>query len=265
MRTFCPPSPRILCICLAFLWGGSPSISQAAQDNPYDALGQVLQPLAAAFSPQSASRGVALELVLESATGLPAAFAGKRVELLVQPPDRFVVRAVMEGESWAMGRSGQEVWISPGSKVTALAPLPEPRKKKKKKERGLDAMELPFSPAQLSFLPILFTVKEGPPSEEARVLMVRLMPEIARSLGVEDWSARLFLSRESGRLIALELARPDWLLRVKVARLDISPSLPPESWGPLAGERADVVRVSGVEARRWLESLTERWVPAQSR
>lgn len=227
---------------------------RGAEVNPYDALGAVLQPLAAAFSPKSDHRGIALELELDHATGVAPEFYGKRVELLVEPPDRLLVRVRTEGTSWALGRVGQEIWFTPGSKLTALVPLPEARKKKKKKvDAGIADMALPFSPAQLALLPVLFTVKDGAPSETSRVLHVRLMPELARSLGVEEWSARLTLKREDGRLSALELARPDWRLRVNVIRQEVVRSLPPESWWPLPEEEADVVRISGANARRWLE------------
>jgi len=224
--------------------------------NPYDALGALLQPLVSAFSSRSEHRAIALELELEHATGVPPEFFGKRVEVLVQPPDSFLVRVRTEGESWALGRVGQDIWFAPGSRLTGVVPLPD---KPKKKEQGIAPMVLPFTSTQLALLPALFTVKEGAPSEAGRVLHVRLMPELARSLGVEEWSARLLLRREDGRLAALELAGPEWRLRVKVARLEVVRSLPPESWFPLPEEEADVVRLSGATARRWLEKWGRVW------
>jgi len=257
MKPFCLPSPRVLCFALAFFLGGAAVSSKGGEVNPYDALGAVLQPLASAFSSRSEFRGIALELELEDVTGVPPELIGKRVEMLVQPPDSFLVRVRTEGESWALGRVGQELWFTPGSKLTGVVPLPE--KPKKKGAPGIDAMTLPFTPAQLALLPALFTVKEGAPSEAGRVLYVRLMPELARSLGVEEWSARLLLRREDGRLGVLELARPGWRVRVKVARLEVVRSLPPESWFPLPEEEADVVRISGADARRWLEKWERVW------
>ncbi len=79
------------------------------------------------------------------------------------------------------------------------------------------------------------------------------MPLLATSLNVEEWSARLFYKGE--KLTKLEILRPGWRLMVRVERLEFLKTLPPEQWEPATG---DVLRLTGEQARRWLEEEGER-------
>ncbi len=256
-----------------FLCGTALHAQSVTGMNPYDALGRVLLPFAEVFSPQGAQRAFSATLVLEGMTGLQPELAGTRVDLALQPPDRALLRGPLNGEITTICRVGQEVWISPGAKFQALAatlPAPAaPKKKKKKKGNGggggLAPMVLPFPPQQLALLPVLFQVKDEGMVGGLRVLDVRLMPELARSLGVEEWTARLFLDRAgpapAPRLARLELSRPGWQLALRVERLEFAPELPASTWVPGEPASADVLRLTGPQARQWLELLARQFNP----
>ncbi len=229
--------------------------------NAYDQLGRTLAPIAALFA--SAPEGerhahtLAATLTLESMTGLAPEKTGGRLDLLLEPPGRALLRVSAGGEALTACRVGQEIWIAPAGKIAALLPPPDalnaPNAKKRKKAKALAPMALPFSPAQLALLPALFVVREAPPPEGAsRALDVRLMPLLAEGLGVRAWSARLCY--REGVLSALELERPGWRLVLRVEKLAFPAPPPAAAWQPGSG---DVLRVSGGDARRWLEQAGE--------
>lgn len=252
----------IISICL-----GSPLFAQPTADgrmNPYDLLGRTLQPIAAIFCPAPAQgqvqapRALTATLVLQEMTDLPPALVGSRIELALQPPDHVLIRGVYAGQTVTICRAGQDVWVSPASIMTelskAIAPAtdsPEPRKKKKKKDGILAPMALPFPAQELAFLPILFTVKDGGANGDSRVLDVQLMPELARHLGVEEWSARLMVfpaSQSRTLLTGIDLSRPGWHLFARVERLEYSAELPETTWTPPAPTDLAVPNVAHLDA-----------------
>ncbi len=235
----------------------SPSLKAAARENAYDQLSATLLPIAQVFSPKGENKALRATLVLESMTGLPAERTGGALELAVQPPWRAKIDGSFGFRKATVVREGQTLRIAP-PEVTALFTPEKPKKKRKKKQaEGLEPLVLPFPPEQLALLPILFTVKElAKDADGRRVLEVRLMPELARSLSqkhpeaqVEEWWGRLSL--KDGTLARLELGRPGWSVAVRVERLEFARQLPPETWA--APENA--ATLEGTEARQWLNGL----------
>lgn len=289
MKTSCPSPRRARYFALFLFWAAAAAslrAQSAAPMNPYDALGRVLVPIASLFSnaPHDGQHALSATLVLEAMTGLPPEWAGSRVDLALEPPERVLVRVpgLAEGGTTTFCRVGQEIWIAPGSRFAALAASPaadggepmlkSPKHKKKgkkaKREEGLAPLALPFPPQQLALLPVLFTVKEGGEAAGMRILDVRLMPELARGLGVEEWSARLFLdSGKQGapgepRLARVELSHPGWHIAVRVERLEFFKELPASTWTPPSD---DVVRLTGKQARQWVETLADRISPPRTK
>jgi|GEM_PF-1856132 len=264
MKTSCPLL-RLAAVIL-LLFASVPRFPARAETaiNAYDQLGRTLAPIAAIFAPGSENRALVATLVLEEMTGLPPGQAGGRLELLLEPPDRVLLRGVFGssgpsgspgGKGFAACRVGQEIWIEPGQQIASVIPpssSPAGRKKKKKGGHGLAPLKLPFPPEQLVLLPALFVVKDLPPGEAytaTRVLEARFMPMLAESLGLQEWSARL--AYRGGKLEGIELLRPGWNLKVRVETLDVRPAIPTAAWQPVS---TDVIRFSGEEARRWLEA-----------
>jgi len=189
-------------------------------------------------------------------TGLPPALEGTPLELSLQPPDRFLVRAPWNGTPMALCRAGNAFWFAPGSRFSELTSLPAPEPKEKD-DRPLAPILLPFPPEQLSFLPILFVVDEAPPVDGQRVLKVRLMDQLAQRLHVDHWDALLFLDEsdpQAPRLTRVELSRPGWKLAARVEAIDLARSLPASTWEPGS---EDVVRLDARSARRWMRKVGE--------
>ena len=225
--------------------------------NPYDLLSRTLMPIAGVFAPQSAQHALSATLVLEKMTDLPPEFAGTRVELALQPPEHVLIRGQFQGQPGAICRAGQQIWLTPGSKLQALiAPEIEPtRKKKKKHGEGLAPLVLPFPPQQLVLLPVLFQVKDGGAEGGLRVLDVQFMPELARNLGIEQWHARISVDAEA-KPVRIEVARPDWSIVLRVEQLTYTPELPATTW--TAPEGDDVLRLTGAQARQWLDAVVRK-------
>ncbi len=242
----------------ALLFGSLPLAAQQPA-NAYDLLGQTLAPLAAIFAPASAGaapRTMALRLELESLSLLsPEQAAGTSLELEVQPPQRARLRGKWGGQVWTVGRNGQEVWVDTGGSL----PLPgsPPEAPKRGKGGGLPPIELPFPPQQLLLLPILFQVTDQGTFDGKRVLDLRLMPELARSLKVEGWAARIAVdpgaagTTDAPRLTRLELAGPQWRGAARVESYTLSANLPESHWEAPPG----ATRLSGAQAREWAMQL----------
>ena len=251
------------------------SPSPASTKNPYDLLGRVLIPIASVFCPQLPKnamkypRALTVTLVLDSMTGVPAALAGTRLEIVLQPPSHVLLRIPIAGQNVTICRDDQEVWIEPRIAAAVLPgqPLNLPALSVKpasvssttgKRHAGaIGPIFLPFPPQQLAFLPVLFKVKEAQSVEGARVLDARLMPELARHLGVEEWAARLFVrpaadAKSRPQLSAVEIARPGWHLTLRVEHLEYPGELPAATWQPVT---SDALRLTAPQTKRWLEEI----------
>ncbi|HWL54960.1 MAG TPA: hypothetical protein VNQ90_21130 [Chthoniobacteraceae bacterium] len=240
----------------ALLFSAAPSL-RAEPLNRYDALGRTLMPLVSIFAPGQQNRALSFRLVVESMTGLPPALEGTPLELSLQPPDRFLLRAPWGGTPMALCRNGNAFWVTPGSRFSELTSLPPPKTAPEKDERPLAPILLPIPAEQLAFLPVLFVVEEAPRVDGQRVLKVRLMDQLAQKLRVDQWDAFLFLDEsdpQAPRLTRVELSRPGWKLAARVEAIDLAPSLPPSTWEPAS---EDVVRLDTRSARRWLRKMGE--------
>ncbi|MDD5351469.1 MAG: hypothetical protein PHQ12_14755 [Chthoniobacteraceae bacterium] len=224
-----------------------------APANPYDLLSRVLTPIATVFSPEAAPRALSLTLVLEGMTDLPPELAASRVELLVQPPDRALLRSTYDGHPVTLCRVGDSLWITPNTPpFAALANPPEMPGKKKKKGHpaGLAPIVLPFPPQQLVLLPILFQVKEGPQDQGMRTLDVKLMPELARGLGVEEWSTRITVG-PGEKPARVRVLGPGWSLIARVERLEYADRLPAATWQAPEG----ALRLNARQVVQWSDFL----------
>jgi hypothetical protein len=224
--------------------------------NPYDTLSRVLTPLASIFSPEAEKHALSATFVLEEMSGMPPGLSGASFDVLLEPPVRFLVRTNYNGTPVTVCRNGDFIWISPNvPPFSALAnpPTEGAPHKKKKNASGLGPMVLPFPPQQLALLPMLFQVREAASTQGLRNLEIRLMPELAKNLGVEEWCAQLALT-PAEKPQRLRLIGPGWSMSLKVANLEVMAGLPPETWK--APEGAILLDAPKVEA--WMSELSRR-------
>jgi len=229
--------------------------AQESPENPYDVLGKALMPIASVFAPDDegevAPHGLVLDAHLLEASKLPPELQNQAVHVAVMTPGSVLVQAPIAGQILTVCRDGDSLWATPGSKLQALldqAPAGEPTKKKKKhKEEAaklLGPLVLPVTQKELVFLPVLFQVEDGGSEAVAgapcRVLDVQLMPQLARSVHGEDWTARLWVGADYG-IVQIALKGPDWSGTVAIDKLAFPAELPDATFQP---QGTDVLKLT---------------------
>jgi hypothetical protein len=228
-----------------------------AAENPYDVFGKTIAPFVALFSKEAANRALTADLHIVDATKLHPALAGQAVHLSMESPDKLLLRAPVLGRDIIVCRNDQDIWAAPGSAIEAIlseVELPPPPKKYK-----LGKFELPIPEKQLVFLPALFKVTdEGMDTFDAqscRVLRVTLMPELARSLGVKQWLARIWI-RVDYKPARLEIEGPEGTAVLAFDKLEFSRSFPAETWKP-APDQTDVTHLKPVRYKQLLDAVMQ--------
>jgi hypothetical protein len=228
-----------------------------AAENAYDVFGKAIAPFVALFSKEAANRALKADLRIVDAAKLHPALAGQTAHLSVESPDKLLLRAPVLGREITVCRNDQDIWAAPGSAVEAIlaeVDLPKPPKKYK-----LGKFELPISEKQLVFLPALFQVTdEGVAMVDAqscRVLHVKLMRELAHSLGVEEWAARVWV-RPDYKPAKLELEGPKGGAVLAFDKLEFSQSLSPQTWAP-APDQTDVTHLKPARYKQLLDAVVE--------
>lgn len=236
---------------------GNANGATISAENPYDVLGKTLAPFAnlLAKNSKNPNRAMTADLRLASAENIPALAPGQTLHAAVEFPDKLFLHAPVLGEQVTICRNGQDIWAAPGSKIDALlnsAALPQPPKKYK-----LGDFSLPVPEKELVFLPVLFQVADGGNEmlgeQSCRVLNVKLMPELARALGVEDWSARLWV-RADYKPAQIALSKADQRAVIAFDKLDFLQTLPPETWQPAPGE-TDVTHLPPIRYKQLLDAI----------
>lgn len=239
--------------------------SSIARENPYDLLGKTLAPFINLFvkDAKNPNRAMDAELSLLEMTGLPDGLAGSKVTLALENPDKLRLRVLTGGTEtrFLLCRNGQEVRVWPGPKIEALLEPPQ-RGKKQKKRSKLEDFALPIPEQQLVLLPALFQVQDKNDETingfKCRVLEATLIPELSRPMGIEEWSALLWVGPEN-KPVKLTLRKPRWQLTVSFDKLEFSRSLPESTWQPGPEESKDALRLDPGRLEQLLNSATRAW------
>jgi hypothetical protein len=240
---------------LALLWMAAPA-DLPAQENPYDVLGKALMPIANVFAVDADGQPVTHALLLDAhlvnASKLPAALQGESVHVALRTPDALLVQAPIEGQMLTVCRDGDALWGTPGSDIQSLIDVAtaaaSPGKKKKKKHsdeaKMLGPLVLPVPQKELVFLPILFQVADAGNApaggQPCRVLDVALMPQLAKSLHAENWTARLWIAADYS-IVQVALTGPDWSGTVAIDKVAFPATLPDSTFQP---QGTDVLRLT---------------------
>jgi hypothetical protein len=239
---------------MALAWLAAPGRATAQAENPYDVLGKALMPIANVFAPDANGQPVAHGLVLDAhlleASKLPPELQGEAVHVALMTPDKLLAQAPIAGQMLTVCRDGDALWAMPGSKIQALldeataAGTPGKKKKKSKAAKILGPLVLPVTQKELVFLPVLFQVAdagmETVGSQPCRVLDVQLMPQLAKSLHAEDWTARIWVGADYG-IVQIALTGPDWSGKVAIDKLEFPGDLPETVFQP---QGTDVLRLT---------------------
>jgi hypothetical protein len=239
---------------------GTPGLRAA--ENKYDLLGKTLLPFVqlVATTSSTGNRALTLTLRLESMTDLPEQWNGAHAEIALQYPDKLRLHGPVFGEDLTVCRNGERVWVFPRERAEALFKAAAAQKKlpAPKKKVRLEPFRLPVPEKQLVFLPVLFQVDdvgaEAVDHEACRVLDLRLMPELAKSLDATDWTARVWV-RADYRPAKMRIAQHEWSAVVHFDDLHFAKTLPPETWEPSAEQADQVWNLSALQYQQLLKLI----------
>jgi len=232
---------KIAAIVLA-VWSALPA--RAAEGSAYEVFGEALAPIAAAIlgSADGQTQAMVAECLVNGGTGPLAAAAGTRLRLAVQAPDRFRIDVLREGSATPLTacRDGKELWAVPAEPMTALA-----------RAAGFDTSDqtpdttspplipLALDPQMLSFLPLVFEVKDLGTEEnpQRRVLEFGLLPQLREAIKAEEFTGRVWIGKNS-QPTRLVVTTPQSEIDLKIEKLEFASELAAGAWQPSGGQEA---------------------------
>ena len=235
--------------------------SHAVDEQAYDLLGRVLHPYASLFAEGGDEpRALTLAVKVETSQGFSMDLAGQSAEVSVEYPDKLKIRAPLLGEEYTVCRRGETLWVFPGSKVRALLAQPEIARRLPEPDRRfqLKPFRLPVPQKQLVFLPVLFLAKLAPAETvegiRCEVLDLRATPPLGKALGVQAWSARVWVDAQA-RLVRFLVAGPGSQVTARVEKAEFARTLPPETWVPSKEQEGDVAGVPPVRYDQLMRAI----------
>jgi hypothetical protein len=224
------------------IWLAQPA--RATDGSVYELFGQALAPIAAALlgSADGRTQAMVAECLVNGGTGPLAAAAGTRLRLAVQAPDRFRIDVVRRGSATPLTacRDGKELWAVPAEPMTMLA-----------QAAGFDTSDqapdttspplipLALDPQMLSFLPLVFDVKDLGTEEnpQRRVLEFGLLPQLREAIKVEDFTGRAWIG-DNDKPTRLVLTTSQGEIDLEIEKLDFAGELAASAWQPSEGQEA---------------------------
>jgi isopenicillin-N N-acyltransferase like protein len=176
--------------------------------------------------------------VLE-AEGLPKEVVGRSARLAWQPPDHLALSVELDGDAWAMGRDGEDLWVHVASKKFGVVGRPDLPKFKTAPEKRdatrLGPFKLPLQRAQLLVLPLLMKVESLPDETidgvRCRVLKAAAVPEVRQFLAIPMGQWQLALRESDALPVRLGYREPDkWSLVVQFEKTTEGQPIPESRW-----------------------------------
>ncbi|MFM1768730.1 MAG: hypothetical protein RJA22_1259 [Verrucomicrobiota bacterium] len=196
--------PVSLCLLLATAIVRSQESTPAPAPTPAELFAGAVMKIAGLLNApaEGAARTFTTQLEFTKAAGLPKELQGKPATLALQAPDRLRLSAEVNGESYALGRDGQELWMHVAAKKWGVVGKPgQPRflsAPEKKDSTRLGPLRLPLPAEQLALLPLLFQVSTGASETlgDARchVLTAKPRPEAIQAIpGLPNGTLKLWV------------------------------------------------------------------------
>ena len=224
----------------------TPAASPTPALSPRDTARKVIEPIVDLFSkePDGPSRALSMRLRLAESTNQPPDLQGSALVFRCQPPDKVEFQFVALGTVVTVSRVGQQVWVSPASR---LQPLLDQVKQKPPTKADKE----PLAPLVLKVPKTLFWLFFRFASiRDAGVATVDGVPY--RKLDVDPpdddkpdqtKSVRFWVRTDQYRLARVDWRNQDSHGTLVVEDAKFSKSLPAEAFQPDAAQRADLLEV----------------------
>jgi hypothetical protein len=226
--------------------------NEETSENRFDALTKSIAPIIALLTSGGSTGNHALDLQAQVAkmSKLPPEIIGAQVHVAFEFPDKLLLQFPTSAGNATICRNGQSVWAFPAAQ---FGPLVE--------NVGIDISAKPLPPLQIDetkaiLLPALFDVHDAGPiklgDQSYRVLDVRLVSQI-KTKGAGGWPVRLWIRPEDHRVAQIELRSKDWSATLAIEKLEVGPTLPPQTWEPTPEQHDQVMAVPGDKIASLLE------------
>ena len=241
------PSVRVLActsVLLLLAVDGRAERPQHLEDS-YDTVNQTLAPLIAVLTRNGSAgnHSLNLEASIVDVAGLPEQMKGAHLRVAYEFPDKLLVQFPSLGSTATVCRNQQSVWAFPAAMFIPLFERIDPPSPS---TQPLPPIEIEAKKAV--FLPALLDVHDGGnvriADQDYRVLDLRPIA-LKRNQQANGWPGRLWISPEDHRLARLALRSSTWSVTLLIDKLELAPTLAPETWNPAAEQRDQVAAVPG--------------------
>ena len=226
--------------------------AQAEDELVYQVFAKAIAPLAAcAFGGIEGQPGsMVAECSVEEAAGRLAAAQGMKLRLALEGPDHLRADLAYNGTLLSVCRDDQQLWAAPAEAMRALAEAAG----LDVENDGPDQTPTPLLPATLDpqmlvFLPMVFQVKdmgmeniEGSPH---RLLQLQLLPELAKTMRMEDLEAQVWIGPDYQPRRVLIRSR-DYSLKLGIEKINFTDRLSPSAWQPSQGKKVLLLPASAL-------------------
>lgn len=204
---------------------------------------------------ESGAARVSMMLEVGEATGGLKELGGRRAEVVLQPPNRFVIKTEVDGPVM-LSSDGTKLWVSvPGKGMVLEGDPAVPRFSGRPDSVGSErvpTLGLPVTAAQMGLLPVLAEIGGGETGGK-RTMTVRLKPEAVETLKLPGGTVTLTMS---GSGDWPETVRYDdgkgTAATVRVVSREAGGALGDDAWRPAVGEGVKVERVALGHLTRFL-------------
>ena len=238
-----PPGSRA-----AGVTGSGPAASPApAADasTPRDTLRQAVEPLVDVFarSPDGSNHAVNLRLRLAESTNQPPELQGSVLAFRCQPPDKVYLQFAAVGTIVSIGRQGQNVWVSPASKLRPILDEATKQPPTKEEKQPLSNLRLKI-PKTLFWLAFRFAgLRDGGEETQNGVTYRKVEMNPPDEKPDKDKWLRFWVRKNDTQLGSLEWHNPDYRGTLVIEDQKLSASLPDSAFQPDAAQRTDLMEL----------------------
>ena len=211
---------------------------------PRDVLRRMIEPAVDVFSrdPQGTARAVAIQLRTLEATDEPPELRGARLRLYCQPPDKLLMQFFSLGTLMTVSRQGQNVWVTPASKLAPLLERVQMTRVSHDDQEPLVPLRLKV-PTRLFWLMFRFVkVRDGGEAILDGQVCRRLEMD-AEDKEDRGKTMRLWIRADNFRLVRVDWLSPTDHVYMTVDEFSLVPSLPASVFQPDAAAKADLLEV----------------------
>ena len=241
--------------------------ARAQHPDPSALFAATLKKLSAIAQPADGAvpQTFSAELRLTRSDGLPKQAKDAVVHLAYQAPDRLLISAQADNQTFSAARDRNNLWAYvPAKKFAVLGSPHTPRFAND--PSSIDALALPpfkspLGVAEMLALPLLIeatsrpdeTINEAP----CHVLSLRLLPRAANLLGIQTGTGELAVRKSDGLPARLRYADGKVSVELTVINPRLSAPWPAEKWRLNAADGDHVEKVANSHLTRFLDNASK--------